>query len=170
MHLLNKNIKQKWQIIKSITDPDKNKFDPASEISLERWYKYFLKLYHDNQINGELLKQINNRIDKTDETILRKMKEMLNCPFTKQQILSCRYKLKTSKAPGLDMIKNEVIKICLKDDNFLDVLQPLINKIFRGDRYLQEWKAEPIRPTNRKLITDALFSHHVWENSLTICY
>ena len=45
-------------IIKSITDPDKNKFDPASEISLGRWQNYFYKLYNNNQIDGELPKQI----------------------------------------------------------------------------------------------------------------
>ena len=53
------------------------------------------------------------------------MKEMFNCPFTKQEILSCREKLKSSIASGLDMIKNEVIKICLENNNFLDVLQLL---------------------------------------------
>ena len=41
--------------------------DPASEISLKRWHKYFHKLYNNNQIDGELPKQINNRIDKIDE-------------------------------------------------------------------------------------------------------
>ena len=48
-------------------------------------------------MDGELPKQIDNRINKIDETILRKMKEMLNCPFTKHGILSCREKLKSSK-------------------------------------------------------------------------
>ena len=36
------DIKPQWQII---TDRDKNKVDPASEISLESWHKYFHKLY-----------------------------------------------------------------------------------------------------------------------------
>ena len=75
------------------------------------------------------------------------MKEMLNCPFTKKEILSCREKLKSSKASDLDMIKNGVIKICLEDNNFLDVLQLLINKIFR---YPQKWKTELIRPIHKK--------------------
>ena len=46
------DIKQKWQISKSITDPDKNKVDPVSEINLGRWHKYFHKLYNNNQMDG----------------------------------------------------------------------------------------------------------------------
>ena len=91
-------------------------------------------------MDGKLPKQINNRKDKIDETIPRKMKEMLNCLFTKQEILSCREELKSPKASGLDMIKNEVIKICLRDNNFLDALQLLIYKIFREGRYPQKHK------------------------------
>ena len=69
------DVKQKWQIIKSIPDPDKNKVDPASEINLGRWHKYFHTLYNNNQMDGELPKQINNSINKIDETTLRKMKK-----------------------------------------------------------------------------------------------
>ena len=38
------------------------------------------------------------------------MKEILNCPFTKKEILSCKGKLKNSKASGIDKIENEVLK------------------------------------------------------------
>ena len=74
------------------------------------------------------------------------------------------------------MIKNEVIKIFLEDNNFLCALQLLINKIFRESRYLQKWKTELIRPIHKKEETclektiEALVSHHAWENSLTVCY
>ena len=144
------DIKQKWQIIKSITDPDKIKVGPAGEISLERWYQYFYKLYNNNQMDGKVPKQINNSINNIDETISRKMKEMLDFPYTNQEILSCREKLKRSKASGLVTIKDEVIKICLEDNNFLDALQLLINKIFKEGRYLQKWKTELIRPIHKK--------------------
>ena len=63
---------------------------------------------------------------------------MLNCSFTKQEIISCRGKLKSSKASGLDMIKNEVVKSCLEDNKFLDALRLLIDKIFREGRYPQK--------------------------------
>ena len=58
------DIKQKWKIIKSITDPDKNKVDLAIEISLGRWHKYFHKLYNNNQVDGELPKQNNRKLMK----------------------------------------------------------------------------------------------------------
>ena len=46
------------------------------------------------------------------------MKEILNFPFTKKEILSCKDKLKNSKASGIDMIKNEVLKTCLDAKSF----------------------------------------------------
>ena len=58
------------------------------------------------------------------------MREIFNCPFTKKEILSSRDKLKNSKASGIDMIKNEVLKTCLDDESFLEVLPLLVNKIF----------------------------------------
>ena len=54
------------------------------------------------------------------------MKEILYCPFTKKEILSCRDKLKKSKASGVDMIRNEVLKTCLDDKIFLEALQLLV--------------------------------------------
>ena len=39
------------------------------------------------------------------------MKKLLNCPFTKEEILTCKEKLKSSKASSVDMIKNEVLKM-----------------------------------------------------------
>ena len=55
-NLDNNDMKQKWKIIKSITDGDRNKEDPAREIDLERWKEYFQKLYNSNQINDSLPK------------------------------------------------------------------------------------------------------------------
>ena len=57
----NNDIKQKWKIIKSITDGDRNKEDPVREIDLERWKEYFQKLYNSTQINDSLPKSFSNR-------------------------------------------------------------------------------------------------------------
>ena len=46
----------------------------------------------------------------------------------KQKKLSCKEKVKNSKSSGADMIKNEVLKICLDNKNFLDALHLLINE------------------------------------------
>ena len=50
----NNDIKQKWKIIKSITDADSNKEDPYKEIDLERWKDYFQNLYNSNETNDNL--------------------------------------------------------------------------------------------------------------------
>ena len=48
-----------------------------------------------------------NRIDRTD---FETMKEILTCPFTKKEILSCKDQLKNSKASGIDMIKMKFLR------------------------------------------------------------
>ena len=128
----NNDMKLKWKIIKSITDADTNKEDPAKEIDLKRWKDYFQNLYNSNVTNDNLPKSFNytckgnqNRIDRAD---FEKMERFLNCPFTKKEILACKEKLKSSKASVVDMIKNEVFKICLDNKIFLESLQLLLTK------------------------------------------
>ena len=69
----NNDMKHKWKIIKSITDADSNKEDPAKEIDLKRWKDYFQNLYNSNVTNDNLPKSFNytckgnqNRIDRAD--------------------------------------------------------------------------------------------------------
>ena len=127
----NNDMKHKWKIIKSITHADSNKEDPVKEIDLKRWKDYFQNLYNSNVTNDNLPKSFNykgnqNRIGRAD---FEKMEKFLNCPFTKKEILACKEKLKSSKASVVDMIKNEVFKICLDNKSFLESLQLLFNKI-----------------------------------------
>ena len=49
----NNDIKQKWKIIKSITDANSNKEDPAKEIDLKRWKDYLQNLYNSNETNDK---------------------------------------------------------------------------------------------------------------------
>ena len=88
-------MKQKWKIIKSITDADNNKEDPAKEIDLKRWKDYFQNLYNSNETNDNFPTSFSQyRIDRAD---FEKMKKLLNCPFTKKEILVCKEKLNVLK-------------------------------------------------------------------------
>ena len=78
------------------------------------------------------------------------MKKLLNCPFTKKEILACKEKLKSSKASGVDMIKKEILKICLNNKGFLESLQFLYNKIFNVFKHPTSWKTELISPIYKK--------------------
>ena len=96
----------------------------AKEIDLKRWKDYFQNLYNSNETNDNLPKSFDykgnqNRIDRAD---FEKMKKLLNCPFTKKEILASKEKLKNSKASGVDMIKNEVLKICLDNKRLLGII------------------------------------------------
>ena len=147
----NNDIKQKWKIIKPITDADSNKEDPAKEIDLKRWKDYFQNLYNCNETNDNLPDSFDhkgnqNRIDRAD---FEKNKKSLNCPFTKKEILSCKEKRKSSKALGVAMIKNEVLKICFDNKGFLESLQVLFNNIFYDGKYPTSWKTELTRPIHK---------------------
>ena len=83
---------------------------------------------------------------------LETMKLILNCPFSKKEILSCKEKLKNSKSSGADMIKNEVLKICLDNKNFVDALRLLINAMFDKGKYPVQPKTELIKPIHKKEI------------------
>ena len=65
-------MKQKRKIIKSITDADSNKEDPAKEIDLKRWKDYFQNLYNSNETNDNFPKYFDykrnqNRTDRADK-------------------------------------------------------------------------------------------------------
>ena len=95
-----------------------------------------------------------SRIDRAD---FEKIEKFLNCPFTKKEILACKEKLKSSTASVVDMITNEVLKICLDNKIFLESLQVLFNKIFNDGKYPASWKTELIRPIHKIEETILLF-------------
>ena len=47
------------------------------------------------------------------------------------------------------MIKNEVLKICLDNKNFLDALHLLINEMFDKGKYPVQLKTELIKPIHK---------------------
>ena len=82
--------------------------------------------------------------------VLETIKLILNYPFSKKEILSCKEKLKNSKSSGADMIKSKVLKICLDNKNFLDALYLLINEVFDKHKYPVQLKTELIKPIHKK--------------------
>ena len=48
------------------------------------------------------------------------------------------------------MIKNEVLKICLANKNFLDALYLLINEMFDKGKYPIQLKTQLIKPIHKK--------------------
>ena len=143
---------------------------------MERWKDYSQNLYNNNETIDNLRKSFNdkgnqNRIDMTDfETI----KQLLNCLFSKKEILACKEQQKNSKASGVDMINKEAIKICLDDKSFLEALRLLANEILNSSKYSTSRKTKLIRPIHKKEetylknTTGELVLPHVWVNFLTI--
>ena len=48
------------------------------------------------------------------------------------------------------MIKNKVLKVCLNDKSFSEVLRLHVNKIFNKGKHPTSWKTELIRPIHEK--------------------
>ena len=48
------------------------------------------------------------------------------------------------------MIKNEVLKICLDNKNFLDALHLLISEMFDKGKYPVQLKTDLIKPIHKK--------------------
>ena len=143
---------------------------------MERWKDHLQNLYNNNETIDNLPKSFNdkgnqNRIDMTDfETI----KQLLNCLFSKKEILACKEQQKNSKASCVDMIKKEAIEICLDDKSFLEASGLLASEIFNSGKYSTSRKTKLIRPIHKKEETflkktpGELVLPHVWVNFLTI--
>ena len=65
------------------------------------------------------------------------------------------------------MIKNEVLKICLDNKNFLDALYLLINEMFDKGKYPVQLKAELFKPIHKK--EEIHFKENYRGISLTSC-
>ena len=114
------------------------------------WKQYFQELYNNNQIDDNLPNNfsVEEKQKEIGKNSFETIKLILNCPFSKTEMLSCKEKLKNSKSSGADMIKNEVLNICLDNKNFLDALhinEMLINEIFDKDKYPVQLKTELIK-------------------------
>ena len=78
------------------------------------------------------------------------IKQLLNCLFSKKEILACKEQQKNSKASGVGMIKKEAIKICLDDKSFLEALRSLANEIFNSSKYSTSRNTKLVRPIHKK--------------------
>ena len=132
LRLLNsKNPRDYWKYLNSINAKDKGEMPP-----LESLYKHFrevnndLSHEHDDQ---SILSQINLNVD-----------NMLNSPFTPEEISKCIKNLQNNKAPGIDGVINEYIKC--SQEKLLPVYVSLFNIILNHGAFPSQWSLGTIIP------------------------
>ena len=107
------------------------RIQPRKYIDLERWKDYFQNLYNNNETIDNLPKFFNDKGNqsRSDMTDFETIKQLLNCLYSKKEILACKEQQKCCKTSGVDIMKKEAIKICLDSKSCLEALRLHVNKI-----------------------------------------
>ena len=138
----NKNSKLFWQHLKSMicTPVIRPTFFTSDE-----WYNNFENLYNPSSENDEIQTL---EIPQIQDDLNDDIEEILNKPFSKDEIDSSLCKTKSGKAAGSDGIGPEFFKI---NNNLLkEYLLTLFNNIYNTNKYPTEWCKSLIFPLHKK--------------------
>ena len=113
----------------------KNTDDPAEGISIDRWKIYFEKLSksektHDKPPDHVFEKLCTSENLKLTDEKVRPLRNELNKPFQKKEIKLVIPHVKRGKSVGIDNVKNEIIKHCLQNEQFVGTVEILSSRIF----------------------------------------
>ena len=117
-----------WKYLKSMTNKKQNEENLPK---IDRLVKHFKTLYFDEHIENDM----NNGREINDE--LQNKYEDLNTEFTENEVSKCLNNLKSKKAPGDDLITNEMIK-CTNGEG-MKLLTKLFNTILNLGYFPIEW-------------------------------
>ena len=127
--LQSNNPKQYWKLVEDIT----NKNQPKTCVAVENLYEHYKNLNSDN------ISSTNNRVYIEDR--IRELEKVQNFTpldfiITDTEISKSISKLKNGKAPGFDLIKNEMLKSGA--GHLLKSLAKLFNMVLRTGYYPPE--------------------------------
>ena len=126
-----KDPKAYWKYINSLKGKTSEDMPSVNE-----FFEHFSKIYtHDSDADSDF--DISNVGLNCDN-------ESLNCDFTASEIERGILKLKNSKSPGIDGIKNEYIK--LAKSKMTPVYVSLFNLILRSGAIPEQWSIAKIKP------------------------
>ena len=117
-----------WKYLKSIRGSTKNDELPK----LDKLVDHFKKLYFNEKCEDNL-----NINCEQDEKINKEKFYSLNRDLTEEEVGKCIKQLKNNKAPGDDLITNEMIK-CTNTEG-IKLLTKLFNKILNSGYFPKEW-------------------------------
>ena len=109
-------------------------YHKSENFSKDELYQYFKNLANKDMTNTE------NEITETERENLGKLIDtILNEKINLQETKTMIKKLKKNKAADIDQIIPELLKSL--DDNFLEVIVKILNKIFESGKFPKEWAA-----------------------------
>ena len=132
--LATSNTKQFWKEIKKIT---KRKSKSAENLSVNDLFTHFSNVFETQETNAT-----RTHFDTNIQN------EILDCPFSIEELKSVISSLKSDKSPGLDGLSTEIFKCSF---HILEpVLIKLFNIIFFSGKYPDQWSEGVITPIHKK--------------------
>ena len=140
LETLTNNPKEFWKHLKTLKS--KSKPNPVEAIPPKKWIDHFSKLFNngkENNSNENTTLSIANTNSKCS-----KENQILDSPFTLEEISKGIKQLKNQKASGYDSISNEMIKA--GSDAILPFLEIFFNTILETKNYPEDWSCGIITP------------------------
>ena len=103
-------------------------------ISVDSWFQHFRALFE---------KDVDFNFD--SEVVVEDSESFLNCPVSKEEVLSVLRKLKNKKAAGHDGILGEMLK-----NSGSDVMDFFFNALFERGVFLERWTDSTVLPLFKK--------------------
>ena len=120
----------------------------TQEEQLKRWEEHFFEIFNkDDDKTGSKQEGRNAKENSSKNNNERETVVNLDPP-TKTEIQLALTQLKNGKAAGLDNISPQVLKV--NPETTVEMLYPLLEKIWKEEKIPEEWKEELITEYQKK--------------------
>ncbi len=146
--LKSSEIKERWKIIKSFSDENKDQNDPSEEISSESWINFYRKLgfnenHYEDTVNVQEPLDVKLTVHQKIE-----MNNYINNEISTEEVLKTANNLKSNKAVGIDNVSNEMLKVFTNLKIGSKIIKSMFNEVF--GRYPEIWKEGMLKPIFKK--------------------
>lgn len=133
-----------WKIYEDLCDPKKS--SSKSPISPKQWLEHFITLMNRNIVHRD--KKFENFINSFSDNFSDNVVNTLDYEITSSEVIKAALHLKKGKAPGIDGIRNEMLK------DGISILAPslaaLFNLIFKQGSFPSTWRLSTLTVLHKK--------------------
>jgi len=142
-NLESKDPKSFWKLYDELCDKKKNSNNPISPIE---WWNHFNTLMNRNVSHND--HDFHNFIENYWSSYTNKEFNNLDFGITYAEVYKAICKLKNNKSPGLDGIRNEMLKS--SKDVLIPLLVKLFNSIFLSGQFPNSWRLSTLTVIHKK--------------------